>query len=273
MSPTLPSRAVLVLMDGLRPEVITQGHMPFLSSLAAGGAATLAARSVMPSITLPCITSIFLSAPPEVHGTFSNTFNHQPEPLPGLFEMARAAGLLTAAFHGWDPLRDVAQPDVVDFVFYHRSADPVDGDTEHEVTAFAAEWIARLQPGFSFLYIELPDQLGHRFGYLSPAYREGCQRVDRAVQSFVEGLRAAGLLEDTLLLLTADHGGHEHGHGEDIPEDMTVPLILSGPGVRAGAALDGGVSLLDIAPTLADRLQLAIPESWQGRVLREAFHA
>ena len=271
MNPLTPSRAILVLMDGLRPEPLADGRMPNLARLASEGASTLSTRSQMPSITLPCIASIFLSLPPTQHGTLTNTWQRRDPPLPGLFEVARAAGLLTASFHGWDPLRDLSQPEVLDFGHYQRSADPITGDTETQVARFAGEWIAVNRPGFAFVYIELPDQLGHRFGFLSDEYLRGCERVDRAVALFVERLATANLLEDSLLVLTADHGGHEHAHGSELPEDMTVPLILRGPGIRAGAQIDGSAEIIDIAPTIAHLLGLATPAGWQGKVLREAL--
>ena len=266
-----PQQSILVLMDALRPEPIAEGRMPTLTRLAAEGASTLAARSQMPSITLPCITSIFLSVPPPEHGTLTNTFSRPNPPLPGLFEMARAGGLMTASFHGWDELRDLSQPGVLDFAFYHRSADPVSGNTEVEVCTFAGDWIAANRPGFSFLYIELPDQLGHRFGYLSTEYLEGCERVDRAVEILVRGLERAGILDETLLVLTADHGGHERSHGSDSREDMTVPLILRGPGIKNNYIIDGPTRILDIAPTITHVQGLPTPPGWQGRALQEAL--
>lgn len=271
MNPPKPSRAILLLMDGLRPEPLANGLMPNLARLASEGAATLSARSQMPSITLPCIASIFLSLPPAAHGTLTNTWQRRDPPLPGLFETARAAGLLTASFHGWDPLRDLSQPEVLDFGYYQRSADPITGDTETQVTRFAVDWIAANRPGFAFVYIELPDQLGHRFGFLTPEYLAGCERVDLAVGLFVERLSAAGLLEDTLLVLTADHGGHGRAHGSELPEDMTVPLILRGPGIRSGAQIEEPAGIIDIAPTITHLLGLETPPNWQGRVLRQAL--
>ena len=266
-----PQRAILILVDGLRPEPVEQGLMPALSHLAAGGTATLKARSVMPSITLPCIASIFLSVPPTRHKTLTNTWHHNRRPLPGLFEMARAGGLLTASFHGWDPLRDLSQPDVLDFAYYHRSGDPIASQTESEVCQFAADWIVRHQPGFSFIYIELPDQLGHKFGYLSPEYLSGCERVDAALSGLFERLKQAGLLDEAVVVVTADHGGHDRTHGTPLPEDMTVPLILHGKGVRTGHLLEGKASILDIAPTITHLLGLPTPPEWQGRVLMEAL--
>jgi hypothetical protein len=52
---------------------------------------------------------------------------------------------------------------------------------------------------------------------------------------------------------------------------MTIPWVLAGPGVRAGHALEGAVSLLDTAPTLAHLMGLTAHADWEGRVVAEAF--
>ena len=68
-----------------------------------------------------------------------------------------------------------------------------------------------------------------------------------------------------------DHGGHERTHGTEAPEDMTIPWMLAGPGIRAGHTLQGPVSLLDTAPTLARLLGLSAHPHWEGRSVDEAF--
>ena len=96
--------------------------------------------------------------------------------------------------------------------------------------------------------------------------------MDRAVALLVDRLAQAGLLEDTLLVLTADHGGHERSHGSDSAEDMTVPLILRGPGIRAGVTRSTGRrAILDIAPTITHLLGLATPTTGRGALLDRLF--
>ena len=63
---------------------------------------------------------------------------------------------------------------------------------------------------------------------------------------------------------------HYRNHGTDSPEDMTIPWLLAGPGVRVGHALQTPISLLDTAPTLArrsrtDSLRHAAGR-WSGRM-------
>jgi arylsulfatase A-like enzyme len=127
------------------------------------------------------------------------------------------------------------------------------------------------RPDFTFIYLGMVDEVGHRTGWLSQEYMESAGRADAAVGHVLDRLEAEGLLEGTIVLIQADHGGHEHRHGESIVEDMTIPWILSGPGVRSGCRLAGPVSILDTAPTLAHLLGLTIPNEWQGQVVHEAL--
>ena len=102
--------------------------------------------------------------------------------------------------------------------------------------------------------------------------------VDDHVAAVVAALRARGLWDDTLFVLTADHGeslGEHHyyfAHGWYLYDDeLRVPLLLHGPGVPAGGRVRQSVSLVDLAPTLLDLLGLPASETMEGRSLRPLF--
>ena len=68
------------------------------------------------------------------------------------------------------------------------------------------------------------------------------------------------------IFLTSDHGGHDRTHGLDIPEDMTIPIFCLGPDFPAGREMPG-LTILDVAPTIARLLGAEIPREWEGRSL------
>ena len=68
------------------------------------------------------------------------------------------------------------------------------------------------------------------------------------------------------MIVTADHGGHGRGHGSEMPEDMTIPMFFLGTHFEAGKELHG-VSLLDLAPTIAHILGVAAAPEWEGKSL------
>lgn len=98
-----------------------------------------------------------------------------------------------------------------------------------------------------------PDELA----YMQGLYRGEVQYVDHWIGRLLAGLRTAGALDNTLVLVTADHGEEflDHGglkHGHTVYEELVaVPLIVGLPGgARAGTVVAEPVSLLAIAPTL-----------------------
>ena len=64
----------------------------------------------------------------------------------------------------------------------------------------------------------------------------------------------------------ADHGGHDRTHGTTLPEDMTVPMFISDKNAAAGE-MNGDISLLEIAPTIASIMGITPDEQWEGRAL------
>jgi len=98
--------------------------------------------------------------------------------------------------------------------------------------------------------------------------------IDAALGTLLEGLRALGHGEDTLVAVLSDHGEGflEHpgsaGHGPRLYEEhVRVPFLLAGPGLLAGQVVRQPTSHQDVAPTLAALLGIPLPWTWQGRDL------
>ncbi|MDF1800035.1 MAG: sulfatase, partial [Planctomycetota bacterium] len=94
-------------------------------------------------------------------------------------------------------------------------------------------------------------------------YDAEVQVADAVLGELFDELRAAGTLDDTLVVITADHGEEfgEHGmigHGDSLyPELLHVPLMLRFPdGWRAGETEPGATSQLHLAPTVLDAVGL-----------------
>lgn len=255
---------VLMMTDGMRPDALPLVNTPAMASLQARGACTLTALSVTPSVTLPCHMSIFHSVPPQRHGIVTNTWQPMARPLPGLVDVANLAGRRCHFFHNWEPLRDLNRPESLEFSYYRNNCYSADGDDV--IAAAAARTIAEERPDFAFVYLGTIDVAGHRFGWMSDEYLRQIESVDGAVAAVLAVLQP----EDTVLL-HSDHGGHDRTHGTEMAEDMTIPWMIAGPGIRQGHAIQGSVSLLDTAPTLARILDVPVHPEWEGRCVEEIF--
>jgi predicted AlkP superfamily pyrophosphatase or phosphodiesterase len=248
----------LFIIDGMRPDGLTRAYTPVLDKLMQDGTYTLTARTVMPSMTLPCHMSLFHSVLPERHGVTTNTYTPQVRPINGLFEVLSAAGLKTAAFYGWDGLRDTARPGSLHTVFATKDHQDPNGEGDKQLSELAAYWLTKNSVDFAFLHLEFVDVVGHAYGWMSEQYLRAISNADKCIGRVLKVLP-----EDTTVFVSSDHGGHAQTHGTDSPEDMTIPLIIRHDGLRG--RLKESINITDVAPTIAKLLELKTPKEWIGQ--------
>jgi predicted AlkP superfamily pyrophosphatase or phosphodiesterase len=256
-------------MDGVRPDAIQQAHTPTLDRLVREGSFTWKARTVMPSCTLPCHTSMLRGVDTARHGITSNVFQPLVRPVPSLIDAAKDAGKRTGFFYNWEQLRDLSAPGKLDVSFLWGDDKSLDGDRQVALTV--CQYLATLDLDLLFVYFGYPDQAGHRHGWMSEPYLEAVTNADIGLGLILSSIESMGRGEETVTLVLSDHGGHERTHGTDCDEDLTIPWILHGPGVRAGHQIAERVRIYDTCVTLSHLLGIPRSEEWDGRVIHEAL--
>ncbi len=109
------------------------------------------------------------------------------------------------------------------------------------------------------------------------AYDDCIASLDRQLETLFRALDDRGLLDQTLVIITADHGeqfGEHKGfrHGVSLyEEEVHVPLLIVGPRVPAGRVVSDFVSLRDVPATVADLLGSNKPPRFPGRSLVSAW--
>ena len=256
----MKNKVILISIDGMRPDGLRACGNPYLKELERLCAYTYSARSMFPSVTFPCHFSMTHSVTPERHGILTNTYVPEVRPVCGLFEKIRAAGGVCAMFYGWEPLRDIARPGSLKFATYINAYMKESSDTA--LTDEAIKVIGEHKPDFAFLYmVETDEKGGHDSGWMTDTY---LGYVAAAVDNVRRVWERFG--DEYTVIVTADHGGHSRGHGSDAPEDMTIPMFFLGEPFEAGKELHG-VSLLDLAPTIAHIMGVSAAPEWEGKVL------
>jgi arylsulfatase A-like enzyme len=102
---------------------------------------------------------------------------------------------------------------------------------------------------------------------LRDLYDGGIAKMDQSVGRLLDGLRQRGVLDNTIVIVTADHGEAfgEHkmfGHGNSVfTEELQVPLVMRGPGITKGVRASGVASLRNIAATIGDLAHVP-DEAW-----------
>ena len=253
-------KVLLILVDGMRPDAIPACGSDYAGKLLADSACALNARTVFPSVTLPCHMSLFHSVDPDRHVITTNTYVTQVRPIEGLCERLDRAEKKSAFFYTWEELRDLTRMDhlaAAMMLNLHKAS-----GTDQLITTAAIDYINRESPDFLFLYLGETDEVGgHDKGWMSETYM-GC------VKNALDCVRRVreGVSPDYDIILLADHGGHDRSHGTTMPEDMTIPIILNGPSFAPGKALEN-VSIKDVAPTIAEMLGATPAKEWEGRSL------
>lgn len=260
-TPTPPPtpRVAILSVDGLRPDALARTETLNLHGLMSRGAHTLAARTIDLSNTLPAHTSMLSAYPLSVHKVSWD--DYQPGKritVPMLFTATKAQGLRSAAVVGKDKFlhyRDMGDADA--FVLALQGDDDV-----------ANQAIAQMAAPWDLMFVHLPDVdlTGHAKGWMSTAYLERVTVADRAV-----GRVLAALPEGATVIVTSDHGGHGFGHGTTLKEDVSIPWIIAGPGIRKGVTITTPVSTLDTAATAARILKMSLPGDVGGRSVAPAF--
>ncbi len=259
---------------------------PHLDQLATEGVLFENCIAVTP-ITLPSHASILTGLYPFRHGVRNNATHHLPERIPTLAGSLSEAGIETGAViaavvldsrygldrgfeHYDDDLSSAAETSAISFKETNAA----------DTTRRALEWLEERGRERWFLWVHLFDPHASYQPPLEFAQRCGGSRYDGEIAYADEHLglilarlRERGELDDTLVVMTADHGESLGEHGESTHSlfiyDATtrVPLILTHPSLARGRRIEEVVSLVDIVPTVLELLEVPSPGDLDGRSL------
>lgn len=251
-------RVILITIDGMRSDGFLQCGNPFVEELKMISTYTLNGVSVLPAKTLPCHMSLFTSTTPDIHNVRSNTYQCPTQRVEGVVEQIRACGRTTAMFYGWDEMRDVVRPGGLLFSQLYSFQAP--GYCDALLTARAVEYIKKEKPDFLFLYLANTDEVGHHEKWMSEAYLCAISDALDCVKSILSELS-----DEYTVIITSDHGGHEYDHGDDVPNDTTIPAFFVGAPFEKGKVIEGNFSIMDIAPTVTKIMGVPAQDCWLGR--------
>ena len=267
-------RVIVLVLDGLRADLVGDPRFPNLIALRDASAHTLDAITVLPSVTAAAMTSLLSGVAPADHGVDDDRFR-VPDPARALRPVPRIvtdAGLPTLGVVRQVPwlLRPLARR-IVSAIGLATTR--FASANAHSLLAAALPALRTQRDGFIIIHWPDCDAVGHRDGWMSPTYLAAVSRMDHALGALRSEL--ASSRDDTLLIALADHGGggrvpthHDSAH----PLDCTIPIFLDGTCVLPHV-LGPGLSLLDVPATVLWALGLAVPAQYAGAPIVDAFMA
>lgn len=287
-NPTPKAKHVIFIgVDGWAAEAVRQAapeDLPNIRSLMEHGSWTLSKRSVMPSASAINWASMFNGLPTEMHGmdkwnsthgTIPSTSDNGQGIPPTIFTVIRQQmpDAVTACICDWDgipPIMDTLAMDYHYFIKTYSSSDDVLVPVA-DYAALGAEYIKANKPTFFFHYFGTIDEAGHVRGWYTEDYMDRQKKLDEAVGILVQAVKDAGIYDDTVIIMSSDHGGRDRGHGKFTLLELETPFIVCGKGIKEGYEIASPMMQYDTPAIVADILGVQIPEDWRGRPYPEIY--
>ena len=265
---------ILVGFDGWGAYSVPKVNMPTLKKMMTEGTYSLQVRSVLPSSSAVNWASMLMASPPELHG-YTQWGSRTPELpsrvigpggiFPSIFGQIKTQKpkLKTAVVYKWDGIGYLFEKNMTDTVMNMANDD--------EVIDRTVQIIRDLKPNFLFSCYDEPDEVGHKIGHDTPEYYDQMTKNDMHLAKIIQAVKDAGIENETLIMIMADHGGIGKGHGAKTMAEMQTPLIFWGKSVKQQPEMQQSIMMYDIGATIAWIFDLKFPQVWTGRPVKEAF--
>ena len=241
---------------------------PRCDEIFAGGATTYKSLMALPTMSAQGWASILHGVLPEFHGCTNSIIETTPYPVtsyyPSIFRVVKEAmpNAELASFVEWNPIN-------VGIVENNLGVEKGTGDDDAEVTGRILTYLKSKTPTLMFVQFSSPDDIGEKYGFGTDIYLSTVSTADALVGRIYDQLKLKGVLDETLFIVTADHGGKGKTHGGDSDEEKYVFLGIAGKTVESGTIVEAEGR--DVAAIAAYALGLECPKTWSGHVPAGVF--
>jgi predicted AlkP superfamily pyrophosphatase or phosphodiesterase len=275
---TKAKHVILIGLDGWGAYSFEKADMPNVKKLAQNGAYTLKKRSVLPSSSAVNWASMFMGACPELHG-YTEWGSKTPELpsrvtgknniFPTIFQLLKnkVPQAEIGCIYDWEGIKYLV--DTLSIDYYAQSPDYK--IVPEGLCDMALNYISHKKPVLAAILFDEPDHTGHKDGHDTPEYYTTLTRLDGYIGKIIEAVKNAGMYEETIFIITADHGGINKGHGGKTMLEMETPFIICGKNIKKGLHFDESMMQYDIASTIAHIFDLSQPQVWIGRPMTQVF--
>ena len=262
----------MIAFDGWGSYSMEHVNMPNTRALMAEGCYTLNKRTVLPSDSAPNWASMFAGAPCEFHGWSNNGSGPDVEPVylnengifPTIFSALREQKPATksSCVYEWSGIKPLIDYKSISFSTKEKPENIAD---------VSIDYIKSEKPELMVIIYDDPDHVGHSAGHATPAYYAKMEELDAYLGKILAAIKEAGIYDDSIIIVTSDHGGINTSHGGRSSMEMNTPFIIAGKGVKKGGEFKQVMMQYDTAHTMAEALGLTVPEVWNGKSMSQVF--
>ena len=236
---------------------------PNIDAIFENGAITYDCLTADPTISAQCWGSLLHGVVPSVHGLTNSIAGSTPYPtdskFPSFFRVIRENddSAILASFSHWNAIN-------VGIIEDNMGVYKVGGLSDAALTAEILKYLASNVPTAMFVQFDEADGAGHSSGYGTVAQLAKITEIDSYIGQIYEAYKALGILDDTLFIVTSDHGGSGTSHGGLTDAEKYVMFAAAGKTVENGEIQD--IEIRDTAAIVLHALGYAAPETWTARV-------
>ena len=259
-------RVIIIGVDGAG-DFFKDADTPNIDRIFANGAVCHDALTSIPTISAECWGSMLLGVTPEVHGLTNGSLDipyDTKSVFPSVFRVTREKypDAKLASFCNWNPINTGIVENGID-VFKDTSGDK-------ELSSKICNYIKENDFTLIFIQFDEVDGAGHGNGYGTPGHLAKIAETDVYVGDIYNALEESGQLEDTLIILSADHGGTpQGGHGGTTDAEKIIFIAFAGKTVNKCELCE--LEVRDIAAITVCALGEEQPVSWTARVPKGLF--
>ncbi|WP_340677578.1 alkaline phosphatase family protein [Paraglaciecola sp.] len=267
---------VVIGVDAMSPDGIRHANTPNIDKLSQQGSYTFTARGVLPTSSSANWKSMISSAGPEQHGVITNAWERDDYSLPAVVTgmenifptifgeyRLQAPQAKIAAVYAWDGFGRLIERSALSY--------DVGGLSDEQTAALAADYLVKEKPELLFVHLDWVDHIGHQDGHKTTEYYQAVELADKNIGLIIQAAQQADMFKDTVFIITADHGGIGYGHGGETLDEIQIPFIIAGAGVKTQHQIKQHVYTYDTAATIAYILGITPHPAWIGKAITSAF--
>ena len=264
----LYERVVVIGVDGagcFYPDNINENSRRIQEKIFGEGAVTRTMRTVSPTSSGPAWTSALHGVNPENHGLIENSMVEESDgydmnsKYPSFLQLIKNANPdeEVAAFYNWIGIQGIVEQE--------GGITTLNASDVDLTNYIVNNYLTKNSPKAMFVHLGNPDYVGHTIGHRTDEYYAAIDLAYTQIEQIYDALDREGLLENTLFIVTSDHGGEGTTHGGLTDYEKYVMFAVAGHTVEKGGVPEDA-EIRDVAAVALYALGIEAPATYTAAI-------